>query len=330
MRQIITRRAGLQTGLVAMLLTIGLTYLFRATTSILALSDLLEDRFTSLVPITLFSTVLDTLKFKAKPLLFLGIVAGQLAIGALIGLGYAVYLRRQAVNSEREAAARVVAVRTRDTAIIASAFWLVSELILLPLLGAGLFGRRHQPPLRAFHLALLVEVILFARSLTWLLSREAAVRLKRSLEPGIGMTRRQLLTNSAAGIAAIGLGALVVKSVVFKNKETVGFKTAEGMEAELTPIDDFYQVSKNFVNPTVDVATWKLAIGGLVERPRSLTYDALLASPNPIEQYGTLECISNEVGGDLMSNGIWKGVRLADLLKEAGVKPEAKRLVLTA
>lgn len=37
-----------------------------------------------------------------------------------------------------------------------------------------------------------------------------------------------------------------------------------------------------------------------------------------VEQYQTLECISNEVGGDLISNARWRGVPLRDVLARAG------------
>ncbi|MDR7548290.1 MAG: molybdopterin-dependent oxidoreductase, partial [Armatimonadota bacterium] len=55
----------------------------------------------------------------------------------------------------------------------------------------------------------------------------------------------------------------------------------------------------------------------LVGRTVKLTYDELRALP-AVQQYQTLECISNEVGGDLISNAAWKGARLRDVLMLAG------------
>jgi DMSO/TMAO reductase YedYZ molybdopterin-dependent catalytic subunit len=60
-----------------------------------------------------------------------------------------------------------------------------------------------------------------------------------------------------------------------------------------------------------------------------LTYADLLALP-PVATYRTLECISNEVGGDLMSNGWWTGVRLGDVLQLVGVQPDATALRFTS
>jgi DMSO/TMAO reductase YedYZ molybdopterin-dependent catalytic subunit len=97
----------------------------------------------------------------------------------------------------------------------------------------------------------------------------------------------------------------------------------------ITPNDDFYLISKNFLDPTVDEDDWRLEISGLVTTPRKLTYADLLALP-AVEQLTTLTCISNEVGGDLISNAKWTGVRLADLLELAGIGPAVADVALFA
>jgi Oxidoreductase molybdopterin binding domain/Mo-co oxidoreductase dimerisation domain len=63
-----------------------------------------------------------------------------------------------------------------------------------------------------------------------------------------------------------------------------------------------------------------------VEQPTNLTYDALRSLPS-VAQDQTLECISNEVGGNLISNAHWTGVRIADLLTSAGIKAGAGELI---
>jgi hypothetical protein len=45
------------------------------------------------------------------------------------------------------------------------------------------------------------------------------------------------------------------------------------------------------------------------------------------EQYVTIACVSNEVGGDLVGNARWTGVRLKELLDRAGVDPNATQIV---
>jgi DMSO/TMAO reductase YedYZ molybdopterin-dependent catalytic subunit len=78
-------------------------------------------------------------------------------------------------------------------------------------------------------------------------------------------------------------------------------------------------VSKNppGFDPALNGDTWVLQIDGLVARPSKLSLPQLRALP-AVEQLQTLECISNEVGGDLISNAKWKGVRVRDLLARAG------------
>ena len=46
-----------------------------------------------------------------------------------------------------------------------------------------------------------------------------------------------------------------------------------------------------------------------------------------VEQYVTIACVSNEVGGDLVGNALWRGVRLKALLEQAGVDPAATQIV---
>jgi DMSO/TMAO reductase YedYZ molybdopterin-dependent catalytic subunit len=89
---------------------------------------------------------------------------------------------------------------------------------------------------------------------------------------------------------------------------------------------DFYRVDTNLVVPNVDVSTWSLAVGGMVDRPYTLTFDELLAMPM-VERDLTLTCVSNEVGGQYAGNARWLGVRVKDLLARAGVNPAADQLI---
>jgi DMSO/TMAO reductase YedYZ molybdopterin-dependent catalytic subunit len=96
----------------------------------------------------------------------------------------------------------------------------------------------------------------------------------------------------------------------------------------LTP-KEFYTVSKNLIDPSVDVNGWSLKIDGLVERPTTYIYSDITALPSYSDYY-TLMCISNEVGGDLWGNAYWKGVRLVDLLSRVGLKQGIRKVVFHA
>ncbi len=94
----------------------------------------------------------------------------------------------------------------------------------------------------------------------------------------------------------------------------------------VTANKDFYRIDTALAVPQVDPKTWRLRIHGKVRKPVTLTFDQLLARPM-IERYVTLACVSNEVGGDLISNAKWLGVPVRDLLAEAGPLPGADQVV---
>ncbi|MEU8773524.1 sulfite oxidase [Streptomyces sp. NPDC048606] len=97
-----------------------------------------------------------------------------------------------------------------------------------------------------------------------------------------------------------------------------------GISPFSTPNRDFYRVDTALTVPRVDAGTWRLRIHGKgVTRPLTYTLEQLLARPL-IERDITLTCVSNEVGGPYIGNARWLGVRLADLLREAGVRPPSR------
>jgi len=97
----------------------------------------------------------------------------------------------------------------------------------------------------------------------------------------------------------------------------------------VTPTEDFYRIDINTRSPVVDGDAWELEVGGLFQSPRNLTLDDLMAYP-AVTQAITLSCISNRIGGDLISTGYWTGLRLRDLLADLQLEPEAGALFLEA
>jgi len=94
----------------------------------------------------------------------------------------------------------------------------------------------------------------------------------------------------------------------------------------VTPNPDFYRIDTSLLTPQLDVASWRLTVAGMVDRPLQFTYDQLLALPL-YEQYVTIACVSNEVGGNLVGNARWTGARLRDVLDQAGVQAGASQVV---
>ncbi|HJP66203.1 MAG TPA: molybdopterin-dependent oxidoreductase, partial [Actinomycetota bacterium] len=107
------------------------------------------------------------------------------------------------------------------------------------------------------------------------------------------------------------------------------FDDITGLSSRITPNGSFYVVDESLIDPDIDPGTWRLSIGGLVDRPYALSYPQLKLMPL-VERFQTLECISNKVGGDLISTARWVGVPLRHLLDRAGVDPKATEVVFRA
>jgi DMSO/TMAO reductase YedYZ molybdopterin-dependent catalytic subunit len=106
---------------------------------------------------------------------------------------------------------------------------------------------------------------------------------------------------------------------------------AESLAAPaITPIvvanGDFYRIDTELLVPQVDASTWQLRVTGMVDHELTYNYADLLAMPL-FEQYATLACVSNEVGGHLVGNTLWTGVHLKKILADAGVQPGATQIV---
>jgi DMSO/TMAO reductase YedYZ molybdopterin-dependent catalytic subunit len=99
-----------------------------------------------------------------------------------------------------------------------------------------------------------------------------------------------------------------------------------GISPYITPVADFYRIDTALSTPQVDPTSWRLAITGMVDAPFELTYDDLLALDS-IEVPVTIQCVSNEVGGDLVGTAMWQGVPLAAILERAGVQDGATQIV---
>jgi DMSO/TMAO reductase YedYZ molybdopterin-dependent catalytic subunit len=100
----------------------------------------------------------------------------------------------------------------------------------------------------------------------------------------------------------------------------------EDVESWVVPNSDFYRIDTALVVPQVPKDSWKLRVHGMVDRELEITFADLLEREQ-IERYITLSCVSNRIGGDLVGNAKWQGVRMKDILDEAGVHPEATQVV---
>jgi DMSO/TMAO reductase YedYZ molybdopterin-dependent catalytic subunit len=219
------------------------------------------------------------------------------------------------------------------------AAWLAGGLLGLVALG-GYRGQPGAPSLLVYGAVVAVAAVAYVSVL-----QGALGRLERDPVPapasGLGRTRRELLRAvvGAAGLLATGLavrrltggigdsggqplarpaGAAPVRPAPAPAPgDDPGAWEIAGLTPEVTSNRLHYTVDESIIDPNVDKGSWRLRVEGLVGRPLGLGYDELLAMPST-EQYVTLQCISNLVGGDLVGTARWTGVPLARVLERAG------------
>lgn len=157
--------------------------------------------------------------------------------------------------------------------------------------------------------------------------------------------RRQFLSQigwATAGVMVIGGGGRFLGSRLF-SVNTDG-TTLPGVAAPLPAVPagtdlgvagnspfitsnaDFYRIDTALIVPQINPDTYSLRIFGMVDKEITLTYEDLLRRTQ-IESDITMTCVSNEVGGRLVGNARWQGIRLDELLAEVGVDPAANQIV---
>lgn len=104
---------------------------------------------------------------------------------------------------------------------------------------------------------------------------------------------------------------------------TVG---VEGVAPFITPNADFYRIDTALTVPQVPTEGYELRVTGMVDRELRFSFDDLLRR-EVVEHDITLTCVSNTIGGELIGNARWTGVRLDELLAEAGLQAGANQVV---
>ncbi|MDE2485613.1 MAG: molybdopterin-dependent oxidoreductase, partial [candidate division NC10 bacterium] len=317
--------AGAVGGFASALLMTGLMFVGRFTLGTPLIPELMAEQLFALIPLDLFSLGIRLFGLKAKYLAFWGMVGLFVLIGLFLGVVFTWLTKRHWLKAH-----------WRGGLAYGSLLLALFGLVGSPLLGAGLFGANLEGGLLLSSSSLLLLYWVYGTTLGLLSSRllrrpRNTLTTTGSSLPPLDASRRAFATRLLTGILAAGsfsallqlLDTLTTRSRAFAQDL---FQRLKGLPPELTPNEKFYKISKNVFDPKVNVSRWSLKLKGLVERPMQLTYSELKALPMK-EQYGTLECISNEVGGDLVSNARWKGIPLGELLARAGVKSSAKKVV---
>lgn len=150
----------------------------------------------------------------------------------------------------------------------------------------------------------------------------AGVAVTAVVAGGVGRVLQPRFSNAAERAAVVLPRPRAARPAVPADP-AVGLR---GLSPLVTSNDRFFRIDTALIVPSVDLGSWTLRIHGLVEREVELSFDELLAEP--LEEADiTLTCVSNEVGGNLVGNARWLGVRLDRLLDRAGVRPEADQIL---
>lgn len=281
---------------------------------LIAVGDVIVDY----TPGAMVKAAIEALGTNDKPALLLVVTTASLAIGALLG---SLAGSRPLVGT--------------------------SAFTVFGLLGAAAATR---DPLTAIWVAVVVALAAIATGLIALrVLVDAATPVtpdEHRQVPGRGVAdRRRFLTFAAgaAGTAAVSAftGRVVIGSPVdvesqrrrvalppvdIQRASSVDGFAVPGLSPLITPNDRFYRIDTALVVPRVDVQRWRLRVTGMVNRAYELTFSELIAMRATDEPI-TLACVSNEVGGDLVGNAIWRGIPLVDILARAGVQRGATQVV---
>src|SRR5881409_729642 len=245
-------------------------------------------------------------------------IVGQLVVSAIGGVIFGLFVRRNP--------ARV------------SAMWTISIFVLLPIVAGAIalwpvMGTSYIGlPIDVARLVTLIGfalcVFLFERTLVLGFQFLATRKIGKDdyeFTPAIG---RRAFVLSAIGVVAAGGGVALVRKLYRAATFSYDGTQYKGRIVEpITPNELFYCVTKNIVDPRVNVDLWHLEVNGLVQNRATWRFQDLLGFPAR-EQQTTLMCISNGLDAGLISNAIWKGIPLRDLLDQAAPLWNAARVRL--
>jgi len=303
--------------------------LLRTLTGIPTIAELIGDRLIPTLSLDLFFRLLDLFgggnEFKRFGIG--SVFVGQLVVGMLIGAAYALYIERTSAHQPVRVSRGIYSRRGWLLAVLVPLLvWLVTLVLLRPLLGTNYRGLPQDRATYATIVGLGCSYLTYGLVLAWTYRSLTLERSSTGPEPvGRVIGRRTVVVGGAA--AALASGGLLVRLYQRSSLHYDGLKY-QGPDVEaITPNDRFYAVTKNILDPDVDSNSWRLDVTGQVERPHTYDLPALLALPASTQET-TLSCISNSVGNGLVSNAVWKGFPLRDLIETAGPRPGVVEVAL--
>jgi len=201
-------------------------------------------------------------------------------------------------------------------------------IVLWPVLGTSYLGFPISSGGAITLIGFALSVLVFERTLVTsfhFLTRPKSESESGEFTPQIG---RRALILSGLGLLLTGGGVALIRKLFRAATFSYDGTQCKGRIVQpITPNDLFYCVTKNVIDPRVNVDLWHLEINGLVQNRATYRFQDLKGF-NQVEQETTLMCISNGLDAGLMSNAVWKGITLRDLIDPAAPLAEAQRVRL--
>jgi DMSO/TMAO reductase YedYZ molybdopterin-dependent catalytic subunit len=245
-------------------------------------------------------------------------MAGQLFVSALAGAIFGLLMRHK---PQRRVTAWTMSIFVvLPIAAIAIALW--------PVLGTSYIGLPIASGGAVTLIGFALSVLVFERTLVasfHFLTRPDAGAEGGEFTPAIG--RRALILGGLGVLIAGGGVGLLRRLYRIATFSYDGTQYKGRIVQPITPNDLFYCVTKNVIDPRVNVDLWHLEVNGLVQNPTTYRFQDLKGF-NQVEQETTLMCISNGLDAGLISNAVWKGITLRDLIDPAGPMADARRVRL--
>lgn len=245
-------------------------------------------------------------------------VAGQLFVSALGGAIFGLLMRP---NPQRR-------VTTRTMSIFVALPIIVVAIVLWPVLGTSYIGLPIASGGAVTLIGFALSVLVLERTLVasfHFLTQPTTGAESGEFTPAMG--RRALILGGLGVLIAGGGVALLTKLYRAATFSYDGTQYKGRNVQPITPTDLFYCVTKNVIDPRVNVDLWHLEVNGLVQNPATYRFQDLKGF-NQVEQETTLMCISNGLDAGLISNAVWKGITLHDLIDPAGPMADAQRVRL--
>ena len=235
--------------------------------------------------------------------------------------------------------------------------WLIFGALVVPLSGYSFFGigspNATSQDAYIFPISLLLGQAIYSLVLMWEYGDTATkTELKTPLEKETEVNTVQMSRRAFVEKGAIVVGSLLLlaasldgvlttiggpATVTSTSGEPIDLQNAPKIfsdprlsalvDSEVTTNDNFYRVSIDLFDPSVDISSWTLQVAGLLANPKTYSMSEIQALKKQ-QQYTTFECVSNVINGNLIGNATWGGVRISDLFQDMGGLSQSAQYVV--